>query len=177
MALKPERNTRVVNKMYTTPFQTERGGFLSLVTLSGMQYVIYDPFPNSQSIPIGIQEYDFEEVDLVRAIAPWRTRNAYPPFSICSAIQEGVVITNFIHPSVASITPGDIAYLAESGLITNVPDFGGKRVGRFMSSLNAPDLGVIGPGAVRVGGRESIVNPSRVMIPTAGWARLYIQVI
>ena len=177
MGLKAERQTFAINRSYTNPFQTERGGIACLVRLSGIYYAAYENNPTAQSIPLGIQAYDFEENNIVTALPSWRARDAISPFSRSPIITEGTVITNFIHPEVMQIDLWSNAYLAPSGLITNTTNYGGVVVGKFLSRLNDNDIGVVGQSSVRVGGVESIRDPQRVMVPTAGWAKLRIQIL
>lgn len=167
---------------YVVPFQTERGGVLSLTTLSGIQYATYEPNPDNNTVPLGIQQYDFEEVDLFRAVAPWQWRRAYPEFTPLPYITLGEVITNAVHPNVDSSTirHGAPAYLAESGLITSNTTWSNRRIGTFHSTLNDPTIGVsptaLGPSLLRVAGNEAIVNPDPVIVNTAGWVRIRIQI-
>lgn len=165
---------------YVNPFQVERGGILSLTTLSGIPYVVYEPNPTQNTVPIGLMMHDQEEVDLFRANVPWRTRNAYPEFTAFPYLTMGEVITNAVHPAIdpAMVRPGAPVYLAPSGLVTCVPTYNSRRIGTFLSTLNDSRLHVptrLGPSEMRVAGNEAIVNPQRVMIPTAGWVKLRIQ--
>lgn len=165
---------------YVNPFQVERGGILSLATLSGIQYAVYEPNPTIDTVPLGLQQHDQEEVDLYRANAPWKTRRAYPEFTSYPYLILGTVITNAIHPDVdsAAVRPGSPAYLAASGLITTDPTL--RRVGTFDSALNDPTIRVPGNRAagslLRVAGNEAIVNPDPVLVSTAGWVRIRITI-
>ena len=167
---------------YVNPFQVERGGILSLTTLSGIQYVTYEPNPTEDTIPIGLMMHDQEEVDLYRALAPWRTRRAYPEFTPYPYLILGTVVTNAVHPDVdpATVRPGAAAYLAPSGLITSVPTFNSRRIGTFQSSINSPLVRVPGSrnvaSSMRVAGNEAIVNPDPVIVPTAGWVKISIHI-
>jgi hypothetical protein len=182
MAIGPEQQIFDTRVQFTNPFQVERGGILSLATLSGIQYAVYEPNPDSNTVPLGMQQHDQEEVDLSRAVVPWNTHRAYPPFTSYPYIILGVVVTNAIHPHVDpnAIRPGAPAYLAPSGLITANTTWSSKRIGTFDSSLNDPTIKV--PGAqgatssMRVGGVEYIVNPEPVIIPTAGWCRIRLNI-
>lgn len=165
---------------YVNPFQVERGGILSLATLSGIQYAVYEPNPTVDTVPLGLQQHDQEEVDLYRANAPWRTRRAYPEFTPYPYLILGTVITNAIHPDIdiAAVRSGAPAYLAASGLITTDPTY--RRVGAFDSLLNDPTIRVPGNRSagslIRVAGHEAIVNPDPVLVATAGWARIRIHI-
>lgn len=165
---------------YVNPFEVERGGMLSLTTLSGIQYAVYEPNPTENTVPLGLMMHDQEEVDLFRAVAPWRTHRAFPAFTPFPYLIRGVVITNAIHPTIdsASVVPGAPAYLAPSGLITSVTTWSSKRIGTFDSTLNDSTIrvpGSLGASEMRVAGHQAIVNPNPVHIPTAGWARIRIN--
>lgn len=165
---------------YVNPFQVERGGILSLTTLSGIQYATYEPNPTIDTVPVGLMLHDQEEVDLYRANAPWRTRRAYSEFTPYPYLILGTIITNAIHPDVDTnaVRSGAPAYLAASGLITTDPTY--KRIGKFDSLLNDPTIRVPGNRSagslIRVAGHEAIVNPDPVLVATAGWARILIHI-
>lgn len=165
---------------YVNPFQVERGGILSLTTLSGIQYATYEPNPTADTVPLGLMQHDQEETDLYRANAPWTLRRAFPEFTAYPYLTLGTVITNAIHPDVdaAAVRSGAPAYLGASGMITTDPAF--RRVGTFDSILNDPSINVPGKreagSLFRVAGLELIVNPEPVLVATAGWARIRIKV-
>ena len=166
---------------YVNPFHSEKGGVLSLTTLSGIQYATYIENPTNDTVPLGLMMHDQEAVDLFRAVAPWHWRRAYPEFTPYPYLIVGEIITNAVHPDVDSSTirHGAPAYLASSGLITSVPTFCNKRIGTFHSTLNDPTLGVpgtLGPSLLRIGGNQAIVNPDPVLVNTAGWVRIRIQI-
>lgn len=165
---------------FVNPFQVERGGILSLTTLSGIQYATYEPNPTVDTVPLGLMQHDQEEVDLYRANAPWTTRRAYPEFTAYPYLILGTVITNAVHPDIdsAAVRSGSPAYLAASGLITTDPAY--RRIGTFDSALN--DLAINVPGRkaagslLRVAGHQAIVNPDPVLVATAGWVRIRINI-
>jgi hypothetical protein len=166
---------------FVNPFHCERGGILSLTTLSGIQYATYVSNPTESTVPLGLMMHDQEAVDLYRANAPWSTHRAYPPYTNYPYLILGTVITNAVHPAAdpAAIMPGAPAYLAPSGLITVSPTYNSRRIGTFMSMLNQPNLrvpGLLGPSFMRVGGDEKIVDPVRVMVNTAGWVKINIHI-
>lgn len=165
---------------YVNPFHCERGGILSLTTLSGIQYATYVSNPTENTVPLGLMMHDQEAVDLYRANAPWSTHRAYPPYTNYPYLILGTVITNATHPDIDPncVIPGAPAYLAPSGLITCVPTYNARKIGTFMSRLNQSNLRVpvLGPSFMRVGGDEKIVNPIRVMVNTAGWVRINIHI-
>ena len=165
---------------YVNPFQVERGGILSITTLSGIDYATYEPNPTVDTVPVGLMMHDQEEVDLYRALAPWRVARRYPEFTPYPYLILGTVITNAVHPDIdtAAVLPGAAAYLASSGLITTDPTF--RRIGTFDSSLNSPFVSVPARrdsgSFLRVAGNEAIVNPDPVLVPTAGWVRIRIHI-
>ena len=165
---------------YVNPFHCERGGILSLTTLSGIQYATYVGSPTESTIPLGLMMHDQEAVDLFRANAPWATHRAYPAYTQYPYLIYGTVITNAIHPHIdpSLVMTGSPVYLAPSGLVTCVPTYNSRRIGTFMSNLNQPGLGVtqLGASVIRVGGNEKIVSPERVIVPTAGWAKINIRI-
>jgi hypothetical protein len=176
MGLLPQRETAFTSLEYNIPFQQERGGVLSLATLSGIQYAVYEFEPSADTVPLGIMQFDTSEVDLYRQIPPWRSRNEYPPFVPQAYITRGVVVTNAIHPDVTEINLYDRAYIAPSGLITNSTVFGTREIGVFMSPLNYEQLGAPqGASQLRVGGDNRPVNPENIIVPTAGWAKLRVS--
>ncbi len=167
---------------YVNPVQVERGGILSLTTLSGIQYATYEPNPNNDTVPLGLMMHDQEEVDLFRAVPPWSTRRAYPEFTPYPYLTLGEVTTNALHPDIdpSLVRPGAPAYLAPSGLITCVPTYNNKRIGTFLSTLNDPTLNLfslnLASSSMRVAGHEAIVNPDPVNVATAGWVKIRIQI-
>lgn len=180
--LGPDRQIFDMRAQFVNPFQVERGGILSLTTLSGIQYATYEPNPNANTVPLGMMMHDQEEVDLFRALPPWRTRRAYPEFTPYPYLILGTVVTNAVHPDVdpATIRPGAAAYLAPSGLITSTTTWSSRRIGTFDSALNDPSVRAAGnqgeTSSMRVAGNEAIVNPQPVMVPTAGWVRIRIRI-
>jgi len=166
---------------FVNPFHCERGGILSLTTLSGIQYATYVMNPNENTVPLGMMMHDQEEVDLFRATAPWVTHRAYPAYTNYPYLIFGTVITNAVHPHIdpAAVMPGAPAYLAPSGLITCAPTYNARRIGTFLSTLNQSNLNIPNlstPPVMRVAGNEKIVNPERVLVPTAGWVKISINI-
>lgn len=166
---------------YVNPFQVERGGILSLTSLSGIQYATYEPNPTENTIPLGLMMHDQEEVDLFRAVPPWFWRRAYPEFTPYPYLILGEVITNAVHPDIdpAQVLPGAPIYLAPSGLITCAPSYNSRRIGTFLSTLNDSRLqvpGTLGASSMRVAGNEAIVNPQPATVPTAGWVKIRINI-
>lgn len=180
MALGLDMQITDKRSQFVNPFHCERGGILSLTNLSGIQYVSYVGNPDENTIPIGLMMHDQEEVDLFRANAPWSTHRAYPAYTNFPYLILGMVVTNAIHPDIdpSAVIPGAFAYLAPSGLITCSPTYNSRPIGRFLSTLNQYDLRVpqLGPSLMRVGGNEKIVNPERVIVPTAGWVKISIKI-
>lgn len=168
---------------FVNPFHSEKGGILSLTTLSGIQYAVYESNPTNDTVPLGLMMHDQEAVDLFRAVAPWHVRRAYPEFTPYPYLISGEVITNAVHPDVdtSTIRPGAPAYLAPSGLITSVTTYNNRRIGTFQSLLNDSRLHVpantLGPSLLRVGGNQAIVDPDPLLVNTAGWVRININII
>lgn len=167
---------------YVNPFHVEKGGILSLTTLSGIQYAVYESNPTEDTVPLGMMLHDQEEADLYRAVPPWHWRRAFPEYTPFPYLILGEVITNAVHPHADPnlILPGAPAYLAPSGLITVSPTYNSRRIGTFQSTLNDSSLQVPGltrgPSELRVGGNEAIVNPEPVIVPTAGWVRIRVHI-
>ena len=165
---------------YVNPFQVERGGILSITSLSGIDYATYEPNPTVNTVPIGLMMHDQEEVDLFRALAPWTMARRYPEFTPYPYLILGTVVTNAVHPDIdtAAIRSGAAAYLGSSGLITTDPAF--RRVGTFDSLLNDPSVRIPARrnsgSFLRVAGNEAIVNPDPVLVATAGWVRIRIHI-
>lgn len=182
MALGFDQQIFDTRAQYVNPFQVERGGILSLETLSGIQYATYVANPNQDTVPIGLMQHDQEEVDLYRALAPWRVRRAYPEFTPYPYLILGTVVTNAVHPDIdpATVRPGAAAYLAPSGLITSVTTWSSRRIGTFDSQLNDPGVRVPAnrdtTSVMRVAGNQAISNPDPVLVPTAGWVRINIKI-
>jgi hypothetical protein len=180
MGLSIEMQINDMRRDYVNPFHCERGGMLSIITLSGIKYASYAGTVNENTIPVGLALHDQEEVDLFRAVAPWRTHRAYPEYSAYPYLIYGSVITNAVHPHIDpdAVMPGAPAFLAPSGLITCAPTYNSRQIGTFLSFLNQPGLPVpsLGPSVLRVGGNEKIVNPERVLVPTAGWIKINIHI-
>lgn len=165
---------------YVNPWQVERGGILSLETLSGIQYATYVANPTVDTIPVGLQQHDQEEVDLYRALAPWSVARRYPEFTPYPYLILGTVVTNAVHPDIDSsaVRPGAPAFLASSGLITT--DSTLRQIGTFDSLLNDPSVSIPAnrdsESFLRVAGNEAIVNPDPVLVSTAGWVRIRINI-
>lgn len=179
MALAPQIQIIRTSCLYTDFLETERGGILSLIQASGTYYATYQQEVNNDSVPLGVKLYDNEEVNYFCGIIPWRTRNAFPANTRLPYLTQGIVITNAIHPTIdpQSVMIGAPAYLAHSGLITNVTTFSNKRVGTFDSILNDSSLGIIGGvSSFRAAGNFAIRNPQPAIIPTAGWCRIRIKI-
>jgi len=138
MSLLPARQTEQVNIDFITPFTQERGGCLSLGSLSGMTIVqyAYDP---TDVIPFGIQLNDVEWMNLGRQYHRTYRGNGVMtdvPCSIVGVGIEGDWITDWLH-IVGELMPGMDAYVGPSGTFTNDPSFGTLKIGEFRSVLKA----------------------------------------
>lgn len=184
MSLKPLRQTEQVNIDFITPYTQERGGCLSLASVSGMTIVEY-AFDPSGVIPFGIQLNDIEWMNLSRHYH--RTFLGYTtdmPCGIVGVATQGDFVTDWLY-IVGNIYPGDNAYAGPSGTFTNTSSFGGLKIGEFRSIL-ASD-----PHTVTMRGlgfsrqyidcvTKALVwenNPAdAVLVPTPGFAKIRIDI-
>jgi len=115
----------------------EAGGIVS-VSPSGNRYVTYAETVDSETLPIGIQLNDVEELDLSKQYHPAmqrRVRRVDQPGATVGISRHGIFDTNFVHPD-AQPYSGRKAYLGPSGLLTHDASFGGPCIGFFQSNLN-----------------------------------------
>ena len=161
MAIAIERQIFNENNYYVTPIEMESGGVLSIATSGGINYAMYEVFPTINTVPLGIQKYNIEN----------HCFSKYVPFMTLPYIVFGEIITNAIHIDVTNIIPGEPAYLAPYGTITNSIIFSTRRIGTFLSYLNDERLRV--PGTL--GPSQLMVNKKN--INTAGWAKLRVQIV
>lgn len=136
MSLLPDRQTQQVNIDYPCPFTQERGGILTYVMFSGIQFVQYAANP-SGALFAGIQMNDIENVNFVRQPFQQYLRTMDIPFTIVGTSTQGDYITDWIYP-IGTIFNGDLAYLGPSGMITNSSIFGSEVIGNFLGPLK-PD--------------------------------------
>ena len=132
------RQARVVEKLNTSYFTidtSERGGILSMVTVSGIQTVRYADNP-SGLWAVGIQYNDVEYINLSRQLDPRRLREVDTICSTVGILYNGIIETDWIHVS-GTIQAGTKAYAGPSGLITNLSTYGGSQIGYFLGPLEA----------------------------------------
>lgn len=191
MALMPQRQIYQVSTDFARPFSGERGGVLSFASFSGIIMATYATEPSGLR-PLGIQMFDVEDLDLSREFHPgYRgVREVQQPGDLMLALTEGEIITNFIDPNITDISIGAPAYVAPSGLITNLTTYGTQKIGYFLSTVNSSYYGLNHYPTERVlilGGGLSIqlptnkntviiLNPDRVYTNVKGWAKLRISV-
>ena len=133
--LRPLRQTEQVNIDYMCPFTQEEGGILTYGVASGLTIAQY-AFSASGAVPIGIQMNNIEHQNLGREYFRQRWERMDVPCGIVGASFQGDYETDWIH-AVGTIMPGDAAYVGPSGMFTNSTAFGGARVGKFLSTLQA----------------------------------------
>lgn len=134
MSLKPLRQTEQVNIDFICPWTQERGGCLSLGSVSGMTVAQYAASA-SGVFPMGIQLNDIEYMNL--AMQPHRTFLGYTtdmPCGIVGIAVQGDFLTDWLY-LVGPIFPGDNAYVGPSGTFTNSSSFGSHKIGEFRSGL------------------------------------------
>jgi len=182
MSLRGDRQIEVLNLSYPTFNTSERGGILSLGSVSGIQIVEYALLA-SGAVPIGIQHNDVEHTDPSRQVHPRLSgRDVAEPLDLVGAITDGEVVTDWIAIT-GTLMPGQIAYVGASGTITNDSTLGGTRIGTFLSVLEEDPHTVTfaGKGWSRkqmdpVTKEISIENnpADRILVVTPGFAKLRI---
>lgn len=136
MSLRPDRQIEALNITYPTFNTSERGGILSLGSVSGIQIAEY-AHTASGAIPVGIQHNDVEHLDVSRQVHPRLSgRDVAEPLDLVGAITDGTVTTDWLCIT-GTLMPGQKAYVGPSGTITNDSSHGGARIGTFISILEA----------------------------------------
>lgn len=139
MSLKPLRQTEQVNIDFITPYTQERGGCLSIASVSGIDIAQYAHDP-SGVFPMGLQLNDIEWMNLSlqyhRTFTGIGVSTDVPCGTVGIAVQ-GDFITDWLH-LVGSPMPGDTAYVGPSGTFTNSAAFGSPKIGKFIGTLK-PD--------------------------------------
>jgi hypothetical protein len=183
MGLKPERHERLINTDYSHPHSSERGGALTINSVSGIEYADYSANPNGLAV-LGIKLNDHWYIEEDRMPPPDRIRRVETWYGIARALYAGEVTTDWVHPDYAdSITVGDVAYVGPSGLLVNDQVYGGGRIGQFTSNVGPHDSYVVqynglglkytwmNPQTKEV---ESI-NATNTMLSVGGWVKLRID--
>lgn len=197
MGLLGDRQVHGVNGCFQVPFPAERGGALTIGSYSGVHMLAYHNEPSGRFC-IGVLLHDVESLDLSRQYHPGgigrAQREVSQPLDIAQVITEGEITTDFIDPQHNNIGPGAPAYVGPSGLITDRSDYGGKKIGYFLSSVGSSHLGlpehetnqvlVLG-GGLRIqipdvgpnGATVEFINEKEVRTNVAGWARVRLQIL
>lgn len=138
MSLQPLRQTEQVNIDFICPWTQERGGCLSIVSVSGIDIAEYAHNP-SGLFPMGIQLNDIEWMNLARQYHRTFSHPAATTDVPCGTVgicTQGDFITDWIH-LVGTVMPGDAAYAGPSGTFTNSATQGGNKIGKFIGVLKA----------------------------------------
>jgi hypothetical protein len=183
MALKPLGQLDSITLDYITVNTSERGGVLSYGSVSGILIAEYARDPAS-AVPIGIQNNDVEHMDLSRQVHPRELgRRVDGPFSTVGIITEADVVTDWLQLS-GVVMPGQPAYVGHSGTITNCRDYGGTRIGTFLSILKAEPHYVVFAG---LGFSREYMDPytkalmmendpaHRILVVTPGFAKVRVS--
>lgn len=192
MGLKPDRTEYMINKQdFCHPRTSERGGVLTVATISGVEYADYSADPSGLAV-LGIKANDHEYIECDRQSRDYgQDRRVNQMDGIAYMITGGDVITDWVHPDYAnSISAGDTAYAGPSGLLVNDESFAGKKVGKFLSSVGATQFNLQRHDSNVVlyeGGGLSYtwtdpqtkqvenVNSVQVVLYVAGWVKLRID--
>lgn len=144
MGLKPLRQIEHIHDDdFPTLATSERGGILSFATASGLTYLTYARDP-SGVVPLGIQLNDVEYLNLAYQPFP-HARDIRMPYDLVKVLLQGDVETDWLYVS-GQLYAGMPAYVGPSGTITNLPDFGSYRIGKFMGPLISDPHAVIFAG-------------------------------
>ncbi len=182
MALRPFRQVEgIYDNDIPVLATSERGGVLSFAVASGLTYVEYARNP-SGAVPLGIQLNDVEWLNHEYQPYP-HARDIRLPYDCAKVMTQGTFETDWLVVS-GQIYAGMPAYLGPSGTITNLPDFGGYRIGKFMGALiDAPHtVTFAGLGFTRTYQEYQTHNivtendkANRVTVITPGYARVRID--
>lgn len=183
MSLRADRQIGALTITYPTFNTSERGGILSLGSVSGIQIAEYAREP-SGAIPVGIQHNDVEHFDLSRQVHPrLQGRDVAEPLDLVGAITDGEITTDWLCIT-GTLMPGQQAYVGPSGTITNDASFGGARIGTFLSVLK------VDPHTVTFAGKgwsRKQMDPitkavftendpaNRILVITPGYAKLRVN--
>lgn len=137
MSLRPDRQTQQVNIDYPCPWTQERGGILTWEPSQASGIFVQYAFNPSGVHFAGLQLNDIENVNMTRQPFQQYIRDIDIPMARVGVATQGDFVTDWVYP-IGSISPGDIAYVGPSGMVTNSPSFGGEVVGKFLSILT-PD--------------------------------------
>jgi hypothetical protein len=182
MALKGIRQVGQIDLTFACVNTSERGGILSMVSISGARLVEYTRNP-ANGKPLGIQMNDIEWVNYGFQTPPQIRREVGVPGELVGVGINGEFETDWIYLS-GQIFPGSQAYVGPSGMITNIPDFGGHRIGYFRSELTIDPHIVVYAG---LGFYREYMQPithnvvhennpaDQILLATPGYARVCIS--
>jgi len=173
------------------PRTSERGGVLTAVTVSGVEYADYSADPSGLGI-LGIKANDHEWMEFDRQVSNYGdVRRVAQLDDIAYIITGGEVVTDWVHPDYASsIKAGDAAYAGPSGLLVNDQSFAGRKVGTFLCSVGSTQFNLQRHDTYLVlyggGGLSYVwtdpqtkeieeVNTTKVFLSVAGWVKLRIE--
>lgn len=190
MGLKALRHERLMNEYFEHPRSSERGGVLTIHTVSGIDYADYSPDPSGFAV-LGIKLNDHWYTEFNRQPDPTRIRRVSTIDGLAKIVYRGEIITDWVHPDYTdSIQPGDIAYVGPSGLLVNDQSFAGNKVGRFLSTVGATYYGLAYHDSYTVYwyglGLEYTwtnpdtkeiehVNPLKISLSVGGWVKLRVD--
>lgn len=181
MSLKPKGQLEGLDLSFPKNETSERGGILSMVTVSGIDVLQYVVNP-SGARPLGVQLNDIEYIDLTRQYFPTLRRTDQPMTTVGVGTQ-GDFETDWLY-LVGVIRPGTPAYLGPSGTVTDDASLGGVCLGKFISPLRQTHHQVVYAG---LGFTTSYMDPftrqivvennpaDRILIDTPGFATIRID--
>lgn len=181
MSLKPHGQLEGINLCFPKFETSERGGILSMVSISGLDVVQYVKDP-SGTRPLGIQLNDVENLNFSREYYP-RLRRTDQSLGIVGVGTQGDFETDWLH-LIGVIKPGTLAYVGPSGTITDDASLGGPRIGKFLSTLKSDPHTLVYEG---LGFSTSFMDPftkkiviennplDRVFVITPGFAKIRID--
>lgn len=190
MGLKAYRSENQKNYDLVHPRTSERGGVLTIIQASGIDYADYSIDPSGKTV-LGIKANDHEWIELWRQEDPTKIRRVTELDGIVWAIVEGEVITDWVHPDyAASIKAGDVAYAGPSGTLVNTDDYAGGKVGIFLSRVGSSHYGLnrhdsytvlLGGGGLTYTWMDpdthivTTVNAEKIFVPVGGWVKLRVN--
>ena len=190
MGLKPQMQIRLIDEDFPHFRTSERGGVLTLSTVSGIDYADYSINPSGK-LCLGIKLNDHEWIEDDRQNDQSKYRRVESMYGPAKIALEGDVITDWVHPDYsASIKTGDVAYVGPSGTLINSNDYNSDIVGMFQSKVNSSHYGLNHHDSYLVlfegGGltytwmdpdthEVTTINATQTRIPIGGWVRLRIK--
>lgn len=181
MALKAKGQLEGLDLSFPKCETSERGGILSMATVSGVQVLQYAVEP-SGARPLGVQLNEVEHLNFARQYYP-RLRRTDQPGAIVGVGTQGDFETDWLH-LVGDIQSGTPAYLGPSGTVTDDASLGSVRIGKFLSTLRSDPHQVVYMG---FGFTTSYMDPitktvvvendpaNRVLVGTPGFAVVRID--